>query len=98
MHSPNRNSPTGSAEEPETHIPDLARQEPEILGARRPSLEGFLGARDPEWERTRALTEGRPTQSHMTEEACEKLLALAYTAPRRCPIRGIIRILGERGV
>jgi arylsulfatase A-like enzyme len=65
---------------------DVAPGEADPLRIARRELELFQDRAGREWNRTRALVEGRQGEQPVTSEACEKLRALGYVgATDRCP-------------
>jgi arylsulfatase A-like enzyme len=59
---------------------DRSRLEPEALRVETRELEQHQERADREWAVTRRLTEGKPGEPPMTDDACEKLKALGYVA------------------
>jgi arylsulfatase A-like enzyme len=63
---------------------DLAGARPDELRLARRELELFLEQSGREWARLRPVLEGKPAETAMTAEACERLRALGYTGLDGC--------------
>lgn len=60
---------------------DVAKERALDLRAQRREIELFVARCDREWARTRPLVLGRPGETRLTAEACERLKALGYVQP-----------------